>query len=563
MSKERFYGTALDGIYRTTSLRVPGFAVYLWNPHRTTINEVVLKEARSPRYEITQWVKEIQYTENIQFESGQDAQASRAVITLVRDAEAFPIEITERTLIDGAPIQIWQGDRRIPVSEWVPIFTGVLRGNPEVQEDTRLPGQQHVMSVLAVDRSEAFLNTVVTAFSYSKDDDVGKAVVETAVQFMGLDRREVKIGEQDYRIGHPQAQLVDVEILNGLHEILFTVGKKPKFNSDGFFITADTDLDKPPARVHTTKKLVVNLVRVQNLISINNSIRLLGLSNKIVHQVEPEQRLAFGRIVSGFWEDEVRMRIDFSEKKGKEGGRRAKETRAKLKITSIGEFFGGEASWVPTIEDDGETVFGGRIIFDTGYAPEIRITLTAVWFAINVANVILAFTTTEGGLAAAAAASTFDGAAPGLAVASSGQGAAATFKFIEALTLLLLLLSFTELGNLDFEIFGKPFMNVYQQLAATAQIAGLLTQDIKEVQFRNDWLYDLDVTLRPRAKELLRREIAKGWIYEIVILDDPLLEVDDLIQIEDRVYYVNGIRKRYTRESNPDATMTLTAWRVK
>jgi hypothetical protein len=563
MSKDAFFGTSLDSIYRSKQARVPGWAVLIWNPNRTTIGQVVLDEAQSPAYDISQYVMAINYVENVAFESGDDPQSTRVAFQVKYDINAQPIKITEATLVDGTPLRIYQGDRRIPFVDWIPLFTGVIRGNPEVREEGRQPGQEvQTMQIVAVSREESYQNTKVTGFSYEQNEDIGQAVVETATFFMGLDAREVLVGFQDYPIGHPNSQLVDIEIMKGLHQILFTVGKKPKFNNDGFLVAADTDLAKPPARVHTDKDLVVEITRIQNLTAINNSVRLLGLSNQITEVVEPEQRLASGRLVSGFWESSVKKKIDFSEKKTSSGGgRRAKNTRMEGKPTSLGDRFDEEASWNPTIEEDGITVFGGEVIFDTGYTPDIRTGLLITWGVLAIGDVIAGYTTTQTGLSAAAAASTFDAAAPGLATASTGQGVGGLAEFAQAAVLVGLLLTFTELGNLDFEIFGEPFQYVYQQLASTAQVNGLLSADVREIQFRNDWLYDLS-TMIARTKELLTREIVKGWQYNIRLMDDPLLEVDDIIQIVDRKYYITRIQKQFSRSDRPDGTMLLSAWRI-
>jgi hypothetical protein len=221
MSKDRFYGTVLDGLYKTTAARSPKFAFYIWNPNRTTINDVVLDRSESPRYDITPWVVRFTYKDNLVFESESDSVASNVQITLYYDQDATPIPITEKTLLDKTPIQIRQGDARVPEEDWIPIFTGFLQGNPAVSEEARPPKSVQEISVIAVDRAAAFLNTVVTAFSYEQNEDIGRAAVETSIQFMGLDRREVKIGKQDYLIGHEQTQLVDMEVMSGIYLMLF------------------------------------------------------------------------------------------------------------------------------------------------------------------------------------------------------------------------------------------------------------------------------------------------------------------------------------------------------
>ena len=547
MAKDDYFGSELDSLYRSKNLRVPGYAIYIWNPHRTTITDVVLGEEESPRYDITHWTVSVDYNENIIFENNDDSVASSATIELRYAPNAQPIEITERTLQDGTPLQIVQGDRRIDTNDWIPVFTGVIQGNPQVIESTRLENQQKILVIQVVERAAAFLKNVVTAKSYPQGEDIGQVAVETAVEFMGLERREIQIGDQGYVIGHPQSQIVDIQVLSGIAQVLFTVGKKPKFNATGFLTAVDTDFDKAPARIHSNEALIVEVIREQINDSINNSFRLRGLSNELTEVVERETRLAHGNITSGYFEESVRLPVYFSESAGEtQGGRRAKETAIRnVKISSLGTFFGESVGWSPFVEPDGVSVFGGEVVFDTGFDISIKITSLVLYLA---ASVIIG-----PALNAAGATSPISGAQ--LIIAG-------TAKILEATSLGLVLVGMFELGKVEFDIVGKPFQYVYEEIVASDQLIGVTSSNLREIENRNDWFYDIDV-LESRAKELLRREVAKGWTYRIVMMDDPLLEVDDILQIGTRKYYVINIRKRFHREGAPEATMVITAWRIK
>ena len=548
MAKDDYFGSELDSLYRSKNLRVPGYAIYIWNPHRTTITDVVLGEEESPRYDITHWTVSVDYNENIIFENNDDSVASSATIELRYAPNAQPIEITERTLQDGTPLQIVQGDRRIDTNDWIPVFTGVIQGNPQVIESTRLENQQKILVIQVVERAAAFLKNVVTAKSYPQGEDIGQVAVETAVEFMGLERREIQIGDQGYVIGHPQSQIVDIQVLSGIAQVLFTVGKKPKFNATGFLTAVDTDFDKAPARIHSNEALIVEVIREQINDSINNSFRLRGLSNELTEVVERETRLAHGNITSGFFESSVRLPVYFSESAGDtQGGRRAKETDIRnVKISSLGEFFGESVGWNPFVEPDGISVFGGEVNFDTGSTPDLRIGLIAAYAGAAII-----------GLASAYSTASALGTVTGTAIAGVGL-----VHVAQELALVLILLSMVELGSVEFDIVGKPFQYVYEEIVASDQLIGVTSSNLREIENRNDWFYDIDV-LESRAKELLRREVAKGWTYRIVMMDDPLLEVDDILQIGTRKYYVINIRKRFHREGAPEATMVITAWRIK
>ena len=541
MSRKRFVGSEIDRISQTQTGRRPAFKVEIWNPNRTRVNQVVLNTARSPAYDVTDWVRQMTYQENITWENNDDAVATNVSIEVARDPNAQPIPIDETTFLDSAPIRIWQGDHSVPEEDWVPIFTGILRGNPAAIEYRRDGRRPDTFTVTAVDRAERYLNTVVTARSYKGPDDsgpgtdVGQAAVETAIERMQLDRREIAIGLQGYTIGHTSSQLVDIEVLKGIHQILFTVGKKPKFDGEGRLTAADTDLDKVPARRLEDMDLVVEIRREPSGRTLYNSVRLLGLDDELTEVVESTRRLAHGTITSGYFDRNVSLQVFFSEDKGKETtGRRAKDTKGRFDISSIGSLFGQGAKWVPNVEDDDVTTFSGTIQFDTGAQLEFRAALLATWLAAKA--IVVAEMAIPSSLPLAAA-------AEGVATSS----------------MLAMMLTLIELGFVEWEVHGKPFQHVYQQLASTAALDGLLTEDIKELEVRNDWLYDADY-MEGRARELLRRELIKGWTYTITMIDDPLIEVDDVIDIEGSRYYVVSIRKQITRPGSE--TMELTAWRL-
>lgn len=546
MAKDDYFGSELDSIYRSKHLRVPGYAIRIWNPNRASITDIVTGNETSPSYDVTHWTVSIAYNENIIFENNDESVASSATVELRYTPNAQPIEITERTFQDGTPVQIVQGDRRVDVIDWIPIFTGVVQGNPQIVESTREENAQKTMVVQVVERSAVFLKSVVTAKSYAKDQDIGQVVVETAIEFMGLERREIDIGDQGYLTGHTQQQLVDIQVLSGLAQVLFVVGKKPKFDSKGQLIAVDTDFNKAPSRIHTNTDLIVEVTREQITDSINNSIRMRGLSNLLTEVVERDQRLAHGNITSGFFESSVRLPVYFSETQGDtQGGKRAKETEIRnVDLSSWGKKFGEEVSWNPFVEPDGVSVFGGEVTFNTGQ--DLTVRLVAIGVYLGTALLI--------GPAITAAGAT----SPVDTVALLAAGAA---KTLEAAALLAIIMLFMELGKVEFDIFGKPFQYVHEEIVATAQIAGVPSVNLLEVEIRNDWIYDIDV-LEERTKEMLKREVAKGWTYRITMMDDPLLEVDDILEIDDRKYYIINIRKRISREGATESTMQVTAWRI-
>lgn len=533
MSKRDLYDTVLDRIWTSPDERRPAFKVEIWNPSRTTIQDVVLGDAQSPAYDITDWVQQVEYYENIVFENNDEAVAGSVRLRVLYDEDALPIPLTEHTLGDGTPVRVYQGDKHVRDGDWPVVFTGTIRGNPSVEKHVRKldRAEPKAMVIIAFDRAEAYLNRVIVGRSYESGIDVGKACVETAIEQLNMLRREIGIGEQGYMFGHSKNQLVDIEALKGMYELLFPVGKKPKFDANGKLIAADTDLEKTPIRVYDDRALIESIFLDERLQSVNNSVSLLGLSNVLTSVEQKTQRLAIVNITSGYFERTVSDWVHLSD----DQTRKAKDTYLRT-IKEIG--IGGDAEWQPYYQEDGISVFYGKIRANTGYLPELSTLLTAEWVALELlAWVISAESKGE----------------------ASMIGILTKMAAVAAMTTILL--TMMKIGRGKYEIWGKPYQQVFQQLKSIAQIHDLRTETVREIEFRNDLLYDIDY-MDERAKELLKRELVKGHTYSIVMLDDPVIEVDDVIEIESRRYYVTSISKTLTRPATTQALMRLSCWRI-
>ena len=556
MSRNRLFGTKIGQIFKST-IRYPDFKVFIWNPHRTTISDVVMGRAESPRYDITEYVTSIGYAENIAFENKDNIEYPTCKITVVRDTNALPIQINERTLLDGTPIRIVQGDTRVPVEEWVPVFMGVIRGNPSSNQFSRKVNTGPAMEFVAVGREENYENSVVTAKPFEQYTDMGTVVVTSAIDYMQLDRREIDIGYQNYYVAHKQSQFVDIEVMKAMAQALQTVFKKPKFNSDGKLIACDSLFTKPPARVYENKDLVQSILRRQVGSQINNSVRLLGLRDAMTKIIERDQRITEGSITVGWFRRKVDMTVYMGDPAGEsEGGQKVQETR--MEHDFQGMTLGGDAQWYPEIEDDGYSVFQGRLRMETGYAPEIQMLMLIVYTALAL-----------------------EAAFAWVAKAFGMQGCLsnppcdwyrALIGLARDMTMVAISWIMTRMGHLTFEIHGTPFQFAYQQLAATAELSGILTKDRKEIEIKHDWFYDLTY-MQNAARILLKRELAKRWVYDIVMLDDALLEVDDVIVFtgsgvegaedeNDMKFYINSIQKDITRKSPHTGIAKISAWRV-
>jgi len=549
MSKRELFGTPIDSISQDITGRSPAYKIYIWNPNRCTVQDVVLDKAESPRYDITNWVTGASFNENIVFENNDDAVATNMAMTLVRDPDAEPIEITERTLLDSTPVRLYIGDTRLPEKDWVLLFTGVIRGNPSYVEYGRSEAQVKTLQVQCVDRAEKYLNKVVTARSYQRGEDIGRTSVETAIEFMRLDRREINIGFQDYSLGQIYSQLVDIEVLKGIQQMLFTVGKKPRFDSEGKLVAADTDLNKAPVRTYTGKDLIQTITRSSSSASINNSVRLLGLDKDVTRIVESKRRLAFGSCTTGFFDPNPEIDVYFSDDQGTEPGQQGRialhdptmgndhvlQLRSSqiAGIEGVSEWLHGNFQTIsPFLEGDGVTASGAKIQWQTPFMVFLWTFFVANWLAHEWMAYDMADTN------------------PAFAIRAGTNG-----QMHLSIAIMIMMM----IARIEWEIHGRPVANVYQQLSTTAQLASVLTEDIKEIQIQNDWLYDIDY-MDTIAKELLRRELIKGWSYTITMLDDPIIETDDIIEMDSMKFYITSITRSLSRPFS--GTMQVQAWRL-
>jgi hypothetical protein len=46
------------------------------------------------------------------------------------------------------------------------------------------------------------------------------------------------------------------------------------------------------------------------------------------------------------------------------------------------------------------------------------------------------------------------------------------------------------------------------------------------------------------------------------MIDDPILDLDDIIEIEGRKYYIIEVERRFSRHEGPTGTMRITSWRI-
>lgn len=546
MAIERYRGSRLDQIAGTTHRR-PAFRVVIWNPRLTNVQDVVRSQWSGVNLDVSAWVSDAQISQNQVFENNDDAVSARATVTFEVDDNAgvvvggFRIKIDHRLFRDGTPIRIYEGDRRIARQDWIPVFTGIVRGNPGA--DVAQRGQRRVR-VQCFGRAQMYQLQQIVGINWPYGTDLGDMAVDVAMIEMGLERDEIRFGVFDYSTRHKANALTQIGKMQGLHEIMRVVGRKPYFDAEGFLVSHDTSLFKPPAFAFTRVQ-VSSIRRVQQLAQFVNSVEVIGLSDRMTKVENPVKPLAEVNATVGYFDSHYRETIWFSS----DHNRRAQNTFISV-VHGGGGFLGSDVDWTPIDE------FSGRMDIDTGYAPELLSYIVTCWSVLSGLEYFLDLA--------------IDGAGTIPIFGGIAAGTLAVTRFVvqtaKAATMLAYQYIMTQIGRYRVIVYGEPFEYVFQELRAIAALSDVNAADVVERSETMHWLTRID-DVRARAKELLRRELVKTQTYEIEMPSVPALEVDDIIEIDTggdfgfahpARFYVISIERSYERPSS--AMMTLRAW---
>lgn len=522
--------------------RHPRFQVLIWNPNEVLVNQIADGTLNRPGIDITHFVTNVDYNDNNGFENGDDPSLTSITLTLNRNP-GRGLNLRRGLVEDGVIVQLREGDARIRVEDWIPTFTGTFRGRPG--DDPGTPANRSEgMTATAYGREERYQNRMVTTGAYRLDPDadppvtsidLGEIAASIANKHMGLGQNEILIGNQGVVTRHITNQIVETRALEALYQCLMPCGKKPKFDALGRLVAVDVNLFKAPARIFTNRDyLVKRKVASPNDVEVNNSVVLKGQSHIKAKVLQPDQMLVDLPVVTGFFDFEYEEDIYYSN----DHSQKAEETHLRTKHKIIW----ASAEWEQIDE------FHGELSIDTHYLAAARIIIFILWLSNEIAIAVLTYINDI--LASLVEVEAVAVISVLLTIA----------KIIALVTLAALLWAMQFVGRGRYQIWGRPYEWVYPEISVQRQIAGLLPEEVREREFRNDFISDKD-SLFARAKELLRRELVKDQLFEIEIMNDFLLESDDVLETAngDR-FYILTVRKSLSARG--ENVMTLVCWKV-
>jgi hypothetical protein len=563
MPLEGFKGSRLEA-YMLSSDRDPKYRVSIWNPRQDSVQDVVLGRWEGHEYDISEWVETVEVTSNQVFENNDDAVSSRAVVKVRIDETGIVlpdrnIPVNYKIFRDGTPIRIWQGDAKIDPNDWALIFTGIVDGYPSA--NVAKHGAK-VLSVQAFDRAQAYLTHMIVGKSFKKGTDLGDVAVDVALNELDLEREEIRFGLFDFETKHVANALAQISKMRGLYELMAPVKRKPYFNGAGNLVSHITDFTSPPLYSLINSPVVVEINRLQESKNVNNAVEVIGLDYKLTEIVESEKELARVSVTVGYFDSSYRETVYYS----KDRSRRAKETRIWAHHKASFDW-GADVSWQELNE------FSGKLTIDTGYAPWVIGLMSIAWALLSGIEYGLDFAIDMIQSGKSLVGGGLIGSAIGGLAEAIGVTALITLRSItqglKAAAQLTILKIMKNIGRFEVVVFGKPFENVYQELRSIAFLNNVNIADQNELDITMHWLTDIE-SVSDMAKEHLRRELSKAHTYEIIMYSNPVLEVDDIIEVQSYKhgiaklwgFYIYSIRRRFTRGRREGDLMNLKAYKI-
>lgn len=528
MSRQLLAGSILNEIAGSL-VRYPAFKVLVWNPLRVSIGELASGHATEAPLDLTPFVEQVEVEENVGFENPDNPSPTRASISFRKN---LPIAAFRRGWIaDGVIVRVLEGDKRVQDSEWVPIFTGTFRGRPGENTGMRADLSEG-LSASAWGREERYISSApITTQPFPAETDLGEIAFHIAWKHMGLSQDEILFGTFGYKTKAITNQIADELPLNALYECMFPVGKKPKFDALGRLCAIDTDLDKPAARIYTAgDHMIETLIATPNDIEVNNQVILHGLDKNLTRVIQNPQVLDTVDLTTGFFDSSVKRNVFYSP----DHSQKAQDTYL---VTRHGIKF-SKASWGEADE------FHGVIRADTHYLRNVRAIIFGTYLVLQLALAAIDF------------------------IIQQTNGVAGDFiailrlslQIASQLALAALLWSMNYIGRGEYEAWGSPFEYVYQELVSDTRLTGLDPEELRAYDYRNDFISTME-DLDRISRERLRRELLKNQIFEISLLADPLLEVDDVIEAFNGCrYLITSVKKVLKRMAK--STMSLVTLKV-
>ncbi len=318
-----------------------------------------------------------------------------------------------------------------------------------------------------------------------------------------LDLQEEEILVSTVGVSTPQSstQLADIPAWAMLEALLVPAGLAPYIDGLARLRTYSKDITRTPDVVLTDERVIaISGSRTRPSLS---SLVLAWRDPKLTLVRQQDRSLANATITAGFFQLEQNVDVFFSEDRTQ----RAFDTRLVVQQSANSGLLPiCDESYTPNRDPGSDEITGGRIKLETfAYVPA----LLASFVAIKAA-----------------------GAFPD--IAPSGGGPTTPIgKIAHAALELVALITLASIGTGVYEIHGKPFDYVNARNRTRAYNINADPWSEKNEEIESDFISNEAHAQAVATREFLYRALQSGS-YSVQIVDDPRIEVGDILQLPDR-----------------------------
>jgi hypothetical protein len=499
--------------------RHPAYKIYAWNPAEVTISEIVsatscLDPSIPMPMDLTPYTSDVDWS---------DKQFS---FTLVDPRGLFhPDTGAYRNYLgDTAILRLVEGDDTIPESDWIITGTGQVHG--QIGWKMARHSGEITAKVTAQGRADtqAYKRRKITSNEYSVGTDLGVALYDICLVFMGLTAKEMRIpfvlGRQ---FMHKTNQLSQVTPWDGISSLLEVVCFVPYFDGEGKLTAVNKNLQRPPDKILEDYIRCVEMEVPEHDADGINKIRVTFLASELSRVDGTNQKLGTAQITTGFFSSGETLHCWWSADRTQ----RAYLTGMKI-LKPIG-------CGVPFIDVGTESY--SQV---DEYHGDIKVH-TSAWVPILAMILMVIY------LVCAIIPDFWVGMFFGVTIPFG--------RVIQAICMIGILVLMMSIGSGQYEIWGVPFDFAYLEKTSIAMEDGLDYWMENEREIKNDFIGDHNQADIIALTELIW-EKAQSKPRRIIIEDDPSLEVGDIVIVPDgRKMLINGLTKKIKRGEVLDLTI--------
>jgi hypothetical protein len=571
-------GTELDQKARAPDQQ-PGYQVLLYSRWQDTDSDIVRGLAHQTPIDLTERV--------VQASLNLDMNDDASSLNLTLSVEGLNLNI-----FSNCVVTVQEGDARVDPSDWPYTFTGWRIGQPGSSESAaagipapeagRGPrGAERTIELQFQSREKLFTEYEITSdgvwlpnavaqtehFQYRNDfDNVGSIAREVATNTewgMGLTNDEVAIAKLPYRI-EKQLQFVQVSAWEALQTLLQVVHAVPGVNGEGRVVLRSRRLDTPAVRTYNRNE-IISISQPDAVFTAINSVTARGLAKDLTEVAKKDQRLLSIQGTFGFFAPEITYKNSWGADQ---------QDSYQVKVGTV-------------VDGDGKTVQSPRIrrfrsqgFINTVENPEFT-DVDELRYELRVRNNTAAVIGLLAALAAGYTAAQITVITQTPTTTTAGQPTVlnpiALGAQIAASGLLLAGIAvLQQIGNFEFEVWGVPFENVYEEIRVDAILGHFGTRlgnapfreherETEEIQnyilsTEDDSVvpataHEPEITnqgVRSFARTELAIRLAEQAPRQIEMLRDILLEPGDTVEDAEtgERYYIRSISRTLER-GNP------------